>query len=380
MRRTPARAEVTTPSVAHPASVERVPCQGSTTAAAGRLPLVAPLSPVRRQFPVELVSECVDALSGLRLRRVSVADESDHSPTRAETHGMFALLDEMLRAHPEWVTPRVTDGQLRIVDNPTSEWVYTSATMREWRYELVPSAIALYPVQRQVSHLPSGAPVDTMARRVFLDSLDGIGIRSRARIMSHVVQETTRARPPDDEAPVEWVSLACGAAVPVLDALAALGGVPVRLALVDLDAGALDFAARLAAGQGLVEDVDFTLLQRNLVRSVVAGTSLVDELGADSATVVEALGIFEYFSDLSCTRLLRNTYRLVRPGGVLVIGNMLSDRPQLAFNQRAVGWPHLYPRSVEQLIGLVRAAGLPLEHTTVTIPEDGVYAVVHVTR
>ena len=91
------------------------------------------------------------------------------------------------------------------------------------------------------------------------------------------------------------------------------------------------------------------------------------------------MGIFEYFRDASCVRLLRNAHRLLRPGGVLVVANMLADRPELAMNQRGIGWPRLYPRSVGQLVELVRRAGLPLERTTVSTPQDGVYTVVAVT-
>ncbi|SDQ40654.1 class I SAM-dependent methyltransferase family protein [Quadrisphaera sp. DSM 44207] len=349
------------------------PPRGARPASAG-----APAAPA---FPVELLAERVDPVTGVRVRRVAVADESDLSPSRESTHAMFALLDEMLRAHPQWRAPSVVDGEVATHGNPAGEWVYASAAMREWRRELVPGAVALYPVQRQASHLPSGAPLDATARRVFLDSIDGIGIRSRARIMSQAVRRVTEAswRSGAPE-PATWVSLACGAAVPVLDAVAALRGPRVHLQLVDLDASALAFAARLAAEQGLVEGVDYALHRRDLVRTAVAGSSLVDEVGEGAATVVEALGIFEYFTDASCVRLLRNAYRMLRPGGALVVGNMLSDRRQLHFNQRAAGWPRLHPRSVDQLVGLVRRAGLPTRRTRVSIPEDGVYAVLEVDR
>ena len=62
----------------------------------------------------------------------------------------------------------------------------------------------------------------------------------------------------------------------------------------------------------------------------------------------------------------------------LVVANMLSDRPQLAFNQRGAGWPHIYPRSIDELVRLVELAGLPLDRTTVHVPQDGVYAVVEI--
>jgi hypothetical protein len=59
---------------------------------------------------------------------------------------------------------------------------------------------------------------------------------------------------------------------------------------------------------------------------------------------------------------------------------MLSSRPELAFNQRGIGWPKIYPRSLEGIAGIAAAADMPLDKMTVTVPEDGVYAVVEIKK
>lgn len=96
--------------------------------------------------------------------------------------------------------------------------------------------------------------------------------------------------------------------------------------------------------------------------------------------MVDALGIFEYFDDQRSVLFLKNAYRLVRPGGVMVAANMLSDRPELAFNQRGIGWPKIFLRSREELKQLVVRAGVPVDCMAMTIPEDGVYAVVEMRK
>ena len=316
--------------------------------------------------------------SGALVRRVRVADLSDDAADRREWQARMGAWDTVLAAEPSLAAPLVHDGAL-VLRNDASRWLYSSPGMQEWRRDLVPSARALYPMQRPDDALmPSGRPLDEMARRMFIGSLDGIGIRTRAAVMREVVAERAHLAPvPPGERHRAWVSLACGAAVPVLDAAAAVPG-DHHLHLVDLDLDALGFARRLADGQGLVEGVDYTVHHRDLVRTVVVRDTLVDEIGEGRAAVVDALGIFEYFSDASCVRLLRNAHRLLAPGGVLVVANMLRDRPQLAWNQRGVGWPTIHPRSVDEVLALVAAAGLPLHLTTVHLPTDGVYAVVEV--
>ena len=314
---------------------------------------------------------------GALVRRVEVDDPSDLAADLDRWQQQIDRWDEALVREPTLEAPVARGGAL-VLRNDASRWLYSSPGMLEWRRDLVPSARALYPMQRpDRALLPSGRPLDAMAHAIFVCSTDGIGIRTRAAVMREVVAERALLAPaPEGERPV-WVSLACGAAVPVLDAAAAVPG-DHHLHLVDVDTDALDFARLLADEQGLVEGVDYTVHHRDLVRSVVARDDLVTELGAGRAAVVDALGIFEYFSDASCVRLLRNAHRLLAPGGVLVVANMLSDRPHLAMNQRGVGWPAIRPRSVEQVLDLVAAAGLPLERTTVHLPTDGVYAVVEI--
>jgi len=336
--------------------------------------------PRQRRVGIELSVEVVDRTTGVKHRQVVVDDGHTGSTTRASLQAEFAAHDALLRANPGWAPPTLEAGAL-VVHNPASEYFYASSTMREWRVALVPGAGALLPVQRpDLARLPSGGRVDEVAAAIYRDALDSVGVRTRAVVLQDVVRHRTAG--PADRPAAHWVSLASGAAVPVLDALSHVEetGARPHLTLVDLDLDALATAQRLAAEAGLDVRRDITVLQRDLVSALMVRTPLLDELGRGSADVVEALGIFEYFRDPSCVRLLRNAFELVRPGGVLVVANMLADRRELHFNQRAIGWPLLVPRSVEQLVGLVRRAGLPLDRTTITIPQDGVYAVVDVVR
>ncbi|TNM70205.1 methyltransferase domain-containing protein [Streptomyces sp. NP160] len=338
------------------------------------------LLPHQRRGRVELSVDVVDRVDGVRHRRLVVDDAHTSSPTRTTLQAEFAAHDALLRAHPEWEAPVVRDGQL-VLSNPASEFFYASPTMREWRVRLVPGAGALLPVQRPgISHLPSGAALDDTSVAIYRDALDSIGVRTRAVVLQEVARrDASRGR---HDARPRWVSLASGAAVPVLDAMSSVEGLSLRphLTLVDIDPDALALAERMVAEQGLARGEDVDLLQRDLVRDLLVRSTLLGEVGAGSVDLVEALGIFEYFRDPSCVRLLREAFRLLRPGGSLVVANMLSDRRELHFNQRAIGWPLLVPRSVQELVDLVRRAGLPLDRTTISIPQDGVYAVVDVVK
>jgi SAM-dependent methyltransferase len=330
---------------------------------------------------------------GITLRRVHVEDPSEYSSTREVRQAMITEWDNELQMHPDWLPPIDAENGDIIANNPVSHHIYDSPGMREWRRTLVPSAVALIPMQDPyLTHLPhrlekvaegefvvvgGGEAVDDAARSFFMDALDSIGIRTRAKIMADTARQYV-----DDTQGTLWVSLACGAAMPVLDALKSINQeeTTTKLHLIDIDEGTLESARQLAEGNGLVQGEDFITYPRNLLKDMIASDRLVAELGEESATMVDALGIFEYFSDTRSVQFLQNAYRLVKPGGALVIANMLSNRPELDFNQRGIGWPKIYPRALDEIIAIAGEAGVPLDKVTITVPQDGVYAVLELKK
>src|SRR5690606_11985052 len=97
------------------------------------------------------------------------------------------------------------------------------------------------------------------------------------------------------------------------------------------------------------------------------------ELGTFDA--VDAVGIFEYLKRpdrefvynqvvrtpimlAGADTFMRNAYELVKPGGILVIGNMLDTHPQLDFTMGVIQWPHIQPRAVRGMTHIMNAVGI----------------------
>ncbi len=349
----------------------------------------APLDrPLRPDTSTGLVSatRAVDVFDGVTVTCVSVTDFSDQDPAaQAATQHEIAVLDELLRSHPDFAAPAVNEvagNKVLRPNNPVSAWMYeTKPALRVWRTNLVPTAkalTALYNADRW--KLPTGERIDAATRNYFIHSLDAIGVRTRAAIMSAIAQRYVQ-----HNRTTRWASLACGAAIPVFQALDSRLSGAVDVKLVDLDAAALAHAAEYATGKGFAAGADFQLLKRHLIREMVATPKLVYELGESTMDFVDMLGIFEYIPEKfngakSAASFLHNAFRLVRPGGGLVIANMLDTRPQLAFNQRGIGWPRIFPRSLAELLRIISDAGIAPEQVSVTVPEDGVYAVVEIRK
>lgn len=285
--------------------------------------------------------------------------------------------------------------------NPaTAKLIQTLPTFENW-LDTVPTAAALDLIYRPFAReLPDGTKLHPDMNEWVRNLYDGIGIRSRAEVMKRIVTEEVFARPEKQQ----WLSLASGAAQPVFESLNRIneaGAQPPHVTLVDYDRKALDLARQYATYQSYADNVttrrlnilskkglSHTRSESNFIaNSINAGT----KLPAAAYDIVDAVGILEYLKpddwrytynqvlktkrDMAgAVTFLKNSYDLVKPGGLLVTGNMRDTHPQLSFTLNVIQWPHIQPRSLTQMAGLFKQAGIDGE-IDAYCPSDKVYAI-----
>lgn len=271
--------------------------------------------------------------------------------------------------------------------------------------DLVPTAAALGPLYNpEMTHLPvpGGHAISQGMRDYFRNLADAVGIRSRSEIMRHIVTEQAL----HGAGMSRWASLACGAAQPVFDAMEDIrnmGGFVPEVTLVDYDKEALALVRQEAMRRQLSPRVctrKMNILRpegiasperigwREVAVSALRRKVILPQRGYD---VVDAVGLLEYlrpedwqyrYNRVIRTRqtmagavtFLRNASELVKPGGTLLVGNMLDSHPQLGFTLNVIQWPHIQPRPIDKMLGIMEQAGLGAWETKVYCPDDGVYA------
>lgn len=286
--------------------------------------------------------------------------------------------------------------------NPaTCELIARVPGVEDW-LELIPTASALDLLyDPSIERLANGKPVSPAVRDWACNILDAHGIRSRGEIVQAILERHGIDQASLGATEQQWVSLACGAAQPVCQALRHIkenGHAVPRVTLVDLDRSALRAAKTYAQAMKVKQSIDVRCM--NILRAQgvalpavdaqmnVAARALRRRVGLEGATydAVDAVGILEYvpevLSDESPTALqvnaatfLANAAQLVKPGGLLLVGNMRDTHPQLGFTLNVVQWPHIQPRSIKTMQRIAGAAGLGDWQVDVYCPDDGVYAV-----
>ena len=285
--------------------------------------------------------------------------------------------------------------------NPaTHELIARVPGVENW-LELIPTASALDLLyDPSIEQLANGKPVSPVVRDWACNILDAQGIRSRGEIVQDILTTQVIDQAPPGATEQQWVSLACGAAQPVCHALRHIkesGNPTPRVTLVDLDRSALKAAQTYAQ---TMEVRQFTNVRcMNILRpqgvvspavdaqTNVAARALRRRVGLESAAydAVDAVGILEYVPEelpdesptalrVNAATFLAHAAQLVKPGGLLLVGNMRDTHPQLGFTLNVVQWPHIQPRSIETMQRIAGAAGLGDWRVDVYCPDDGVYA------
>lgn len=285
--------------------------------------------------------------------------------------------------------------------NPaTRELIARVPGVENW-LELIPTASALALLyDPNTKQLANGKPVSPVVRDWACNILDAHGIRSRGEIVQDILARHVIDQASLGAAEQQWVSLACGAAQPVCHVLRHIkesGNPTPRVTLVDLDRSALKAAQTYAQ---TMEVRQFTNVRcMNILRpqgvvspavdaqTNVAARALRRRVGLESAAydAVDAVGILEYVPEelpdesptalrVNAATFLAHAAQLVKPGGLLLVGNMRDTHPQLGFTLNVVQWPHIQPRSIETMQRIAGAAGLGDWRVDVYCPDDGVYA------
>lgn len=320
-------------------------------------------------------------------KEVLVGDESDADPgLKAWYLHQGNTFEDYLLANPGVHDTNIGNGSVTIPeDNEAARWLYLDQNnqdtqMMEWA-ERFPTAIALEPLQRlaEGGAWLSGGKLDERTQELFTNMVDGIGLRSRARIYTQYLVDRAARK---NEMSTDIISLGSGAAVPNIQATQRLEQQDrsVNWRFYDFDPEALRFAqALIEQSKFQYSTFDYGPMAENEKTGVLEpkGQNYLRAFGVEdeSLDVVDALGLWEYLKPEQATRFVSKLYAKLKPGGSLVVSNMTPNRPQCAFNQRAVGWPGLYLRDETALLDIVEAAGIDTSLVTMTIPEDAVYIV-----
>lgn len=337
-------------------------------------------SPGRRKQPktrkmieksgIESAVSVIDEIEvkGIKVHRVKVKDGYHQNRYKIERFGskLFAARLEAFLAKRDHI-------HFDHSRNVARKLLYALPSFSEWS-STMPGALALEPIHHpELSHLPTGKRLDPITRRLFRHGLDPVGVRSRTIVGAWLARDYVKNNPKD----ISWVSFAGGTAAPTLLMMhaAKVNNKDTSYLNIDLEEHSIEIAKQLTKIEGLDPS------KSNMIVGDIFDKKLIDKyVKPGSVDIIDLMGIFEYLNTDDSVRLLKQSYALLKKGGIIIAGNMRTDHPQLNLHKRGVGWPGVIPRNVKDIKELTSAAGVKDSQIDLYRPGDGVYNVVRIVK
>lgn len=241
--------------------------------------------------------------------------------------------------------------------------VYAPPGIRSWA-QYMPGAFATHPVHNtEVTHLKNGKKLDIVTRNLFRHGDDAVGLRARAYAMAWYVW-----REYGTTSNLHWLSLATGTGQQTFEGVAVLKHAP-ELWLSDIDDDALAVARDHAPEYGVAEHMTIKKLDATNEADLQAA------IRAHRPQVIDMMGLMEYLDDEAAVSLIRAVMTVAPKGSSFIFTNMLPTHPGLQVHKRALGWPGVIVRSIDQVADIVTRAGVAPKQLEILAPSDGIYGI-----
>ena len=176
-------------------------------------------------------------------------------------------------------------------------------------------------------------------------------VRNRRKLLAGAYLEAGRRARDAQAGRARVLSVACGPAWELRDVLTAPGDFEkYDIILLDQDAAALDEATQAVAALeetfGARAQVS---TQRDSVRTMLHATDLSTQWG--QFDLIYSMGMFDYLTQPVAAAVISRLYRLLRPGGELVIGNFHPRNPTRIYMEYWMDWVLCY-RTEDELMQL----------------------------
>lgn len=191
-----------------------------------------------------------------------------------------------------------------------------------------------------------GMPV--RASDFWIGMLNAQAVRNRLKLVKHELTEAVEEIARKEEE-VRILSLASGSAQGVIEVVAALRHLNLKVTLVDLDPKAIAYSQELARKYGVENQFTFSL--GNLL-------NLERAANGQKPHIIEMIGFLDYRPNEKAVYLIKRIYDFLLPGGKFFTGNICPN-PEQHFLKWVIDWPMIYRKPKELRELLVKAKFSP---------------------
>ena len=186
---------------------------------------------------------------------------------------------------------------------------------------------------------------------VWLMSPNAQAVRNRRKIAKNELLKTILSLSLGGQEEVRILSLACGSAEAVLDAVVEANkfGVRTQCFLIDIDASALEYARKVAEGLGIADQV------KTKRANLLGFERLGKIIAAYQPRIVEMMGLIDYVQDKHTVVLIKTIHDALPVGGMFFTCNIIPNAERV-FLKHVINWEMIY-RKPGELVEIMSVAG-----------------------
>ena len=333
----------------------------------------------------------------LRQHKLVVIDEFATSQGRMAADNLIEIGVELARMYRESKGIEIPLSEIprpRVIDKVNWGMAYflnVDETFREWidTAAMATTVDTLYDPEN--ARLESGRRLGPVMTDFLKNALDTVAIRARSSVVAERMSHGVKI----DE---KWLSLACGNALPVLNAARSAGAKP-EITLVDFNFNNLRHAKRLAKSRGqenLIKDRMFRDLvykkgfrKPQILRQLLAPLAVKQRpywnfkpLKKGHYDRIDAVGFVEYLPPEAAARFIKRVYELLAPGGIFIFDGLSENHAQREFYEGVLQWPLTKFTSIDDMLNIIYMSNVSIEGNTVDVFEsqDGIYPIYEIRK
>lgn len=192
-----------------------------------------------------------------------------------------------------------------------------------------------------------------LVNRLFLLEGPSVAHKNRVEILHRKLESLADEAAKENRA-IKILNLGCGPAVEIQRLLRTRKmGENIEITLLDFNDKTLAYTkAMMDKISKETKSTPTLIYEQRSVDQILRQSARLSLEDSNKYDFIYCAGLFDYFSDRACSRVLKLFYKLVKPGGEVLSTNVHSDNPAIAAMEYLVEWYLVY-RDEKQMADLV---------------------------
>lgn len=264
------------------------------------------------------------------IKNQSIVEEKDVKSIKSKFERLYLLFDDLIRSEQE-MSPKIEQKFGNIFQREMLPYILLTEAGERCYSKPRGYAGDYHMIESIYQNNPRGSGrLGCVLDSCFLDLPVAQAVRNRRGLL---VKEIKKVLEKTNNGQVNIMSIASGPAKEIFDIFDFIDNPSqLKIKLLDFDIQALSFVNEKLTKINLNNQVE--LLNENIIYLITGKRKLEIE----KQDFIYSIGLIDYLKDETVVKLINYIYKILKPGGKVILGNFHSANPNKAFMDYVLDW------------------------------------------